>query len=38
MEDEVPASLLVDLKPVPTNGATSPGVESANADESKNGK
>ena len=38
MDDDVPANLLVDLKPGPTKGVTSSGVVSASADEIKNGK
>ena len=38
MEEDVPASRLVDLKPGPTKGATSSGVARANADEIRNGR
>ena len=38
MEEDVPANLLVDLKPGPTNDETSCGVASASAEDIKNGK
>src|SRR5260221_14561504 len=38
MEEDVPATLLVDLKPVPTKEENLSGVASARADASRNGK
>ena len=38
MEDEVPATRLVDLNPVPTNAAKLLGVVSDSADASRNGR
>ena len=38
MEEDVPATRLVDLKPVPTKEAKSLGVASASAEASKNGR
>ena len=38
IDDDVPANLLVDLNPGPTNEVTSSGVARTNADEIRNGR